>query len=312
MRYLIILFIAVLLTNCKHQPFVSDMTPTSSYIDITAKCQGCPTSPSCPISDDIIVNSNTTFTICSANPATQGTAMLDVDNCLIWTPNAQTDIVKTCIIVCSGSECDTTFFNILPPLPVGQPCSPDTVYFQQDILPILNASCAYQGCHNAASHKEGVVLDNYNNTLKEVKAGNPSSSELYEVITETKASKIMPPPPSIKLSDAQIQLIRKWILQGAQNLKCDDVMCDTINVSYNSFVKPSLAPCVTCHRTGNVGGGINLENYDGVKSATLSGRLVGSIKWAPAFKPMPQGGSKMPDCSIEKIGAWVNQGAKNN
>jgi hypothetical protein len=41
------------------------------------------------------------------------------------------------------------------------PCDPDSVYFQNQILPILVSNCTESGCHNASDHKEGVILTSY-------------------------------------------------------------------------------------------------------------------------------------------------------
>ncbi len=314
----VFVFLLATLFACKHYPTIigDEDKVTSSTIDVKVDSTVLSTLPQCPIVDDIIVSGSTTFQLGPVVPSGQGTANIDNNHCLVWTSNGQTDIIRTYIIACNSAICDTTFYNILPPLPIdpmGIPCSPDTVYFERDILPILTQSCAFQGCHNAASHKEGVILDKYTNILKEVKVGNPSNSDLYKSITQTSASKIMPPPPATKLSPASIALIKKWIEQGAKNLKCDNITsCDTLAVSYNTFVKPSIAACVTCHRSGNVGGGINLENYEGVKASIANNRLIGSITWSNNYKPMPQGGAKLPDCTIKKIKSWVNQGGKNN
>ena len=44
-----------------------------------------------------------------------------------------------------------------PSTPVVVTCSPDTVYFSQTILPLITSNCAMSGCHDAISHKEGVI-----------------------------------------------------------------------------------------------------------------------------------------------------------
>jgi hypothetical protein len=43
-----------------------------------------------------------------------------------------------------------------------------------------------------------------------------------------------------------------------------------------------------------------------------NGKLMGSITWASGFSPMPKNASKMPDCEIQKIQKWIDQGALNN
>lgn len=106
----------------------------------------------------------------------------------------------------------------------GDPCHPDTVYFERDIMPLLNSSCAKSGCHDAASATDGIILDNYANVMAkgDIKPGNPDDSDLYEVITDNDPLDRMPPPPVPPLSAEQIAMVRKWIQQGAQNLTCDD------------------------------------------------------------------------------------------
>jgi hypothetical protein len=198
----------------------------------------------------------------------------------------------------------------------GISCNADTVYFEKDILPLITSSCAYAGCHNVGSHKDGVVLDNYANIIKtgEIKAFNPGDSELFEVITDSDPKDVMPPPPAAKLTAAQIALIQKWILQGAKNNRCDEsgTACNTDNVSYSGFIKPSLASCISCHTSGNAGGGVLLNTYAGFRSAALNGKLFGAVSWSPGYKSMPQGGVKLPDCSLKKIKSWVDAGAPEN
>lgn len=322
-RKIVWFIVLVVFSSCMHEPKVGDGAMTfSTSTNVTTTCVGCPTQPVCPVTDDIIVNASTTFSTCEPNPAGQGTFALDANNCLIWTPSAnQTDIVNTCIIACTNGICDTTFLVIFPPVPVdttstGTPCDPNIVYFERDILPILTTNCAFAGCHNAASAADGVKLDNYQNVINtaKVKPFNPNASELYEVITDSDPKDVMPPPPATKLTQEQISIIAKWINQGAKNEMCDfnSEPCNITNVSYNTFVKPTLAACTTCHKTGNVGGGINLDSYAGMKSAAESGRLYGALSWASGYMAMPQGGSKLSECQLSKIKSWIDAGAPQN
>ena len=192
---------------------------------------------------------------------------------------------------------------------VSDDCDPDTVYFQNDILPIIVSNCAMSGCHDARSHQDGVVLDNYMNivTTGEIKPGDPGDSELFEAITETDPEDIMPPPPSSPLSSNEIALIETWILQGALNNQCNE--CDTTNVSYASHVEAIIGTnCKGCHSGSNPQGGLLLETYDQVKSAVNNKDLVGRINLpAGAVGVMPEAGP-MTDCNISTIEIWVNNG----
>lgn len=201
---------------------------------------------------------------------------------------------------------------------IGEPCNPDIVYFEKDILPILRSNCAKSGCHDAITHEKDIILNSYTNVMASdvVRAFDLNSSDLYEVITETDPDKRMPQPPNERLTTDQITIIAKWILQGAKDLSCDvnAGICDTTNVTYSGFIAPLLAnTCVGCHSGDAPSGGISLNTHAGVESVALNGRLIGAITWASGYKPMPFGAAKkLPECTIDKIKAWVHDGARNN
>jgi mono/diheme cytochrome c family protein len=198
---------------------------------------------------------------------------------------------------------------------MGVPCDPDIVYFQNDILSILTGSCAFSGCHDAATATEGVILDSYDNVINtaDVKAFDLDDSELYEVITETDPDKVM--PPTGKLDNEQINLIAQWILQGAENLKCDEeqVDCITENTTYSGFVKGVFnTTCNGCHSSNSAFGGIILDSYQEVKNVVDAGRLYGAINWEVGYSAMPQNQSKLDSCTIAKVKSWIDEGAQNN
>lgn len=200
---------------------------------------------------------------------------------------------------------------------LGIPCDPDVVYFERDLLPILKSNCAKSGCHDAASHQEDIVLDSYENVIMAgiVKPFDLNGSDLFEVITESDPDKVMPQPPNQRLTADQITLISKWILQGAKELTCDETagQCDTTNVTYSGFVAPLLTTyCVGCHSGGAPSGNILLNSHAGVQTVALNGRLAGAITWANGYQPMPRGSGKLSECNINKIKAWINNGALNN
>jgi len=199
----------------------------------------------------------------------------------------------------------------------GIPCDPNVVYFSKDILPLLQSNCAKSGCHDAITHEEGIILDNYANVMASriLKPYKVNDSEIIEVITENDSDDRMPPAPAQKLNNDQIALISKWIQQGAKELVCDENagQCVTTNISYSGFVAPLLTTyCVGCHSGGTPSGGFSLNTYEGVRSIALSGRLYGAISWSPGFKQMPQGGNKLSQCNIDKVKSWIDNGAANN
>jgi uncharacterized membrane protein len=190
-------------------------------------------------------------------------------------------------------------------------CDPNKIYFQQQVLPVLVSNCAKSGCHDNASHKEGVILTSYNSTMQtaEIRPGNPSNSKLYKEIIEGK----MPPAGNTALTQEQKDLIRNWILQGAENFVCQNICGDTVNISFTLSVRPVISnKCQGCHSGANPQGGIDLSTYNGIKVQASNGKLWGAINWSAGFAAMPKNGTRLSVCEITKIQKWIAQGAPNN
>jgi hypothetical protein len=187
------------------------------------------------------------------------------------------------------------------------------VCFQSQILPLFQSNCAKSGCHDAASHQDNYVFDNYTNIVKkDVRPGNASNSKVYEVLFET-GNKKMPPVPNPDLTTEQKALIGKWINEGAKNTVNCTVICDSTQFKYGANVSVILGTyCVGCHSGAAPAGNVDLSTYNAVKNTALSGRLVGAVSHAPGFFAMPKNASKLSDCQITQIRKWVNAGALNN
>lgn len=93
-------------------------------------------------------------------------------------------------------------------------------------------------------------------------------------------------------------------------------VCDTTTSRFSVEVKDVFVRnCYSCHNAANansLGGGTNLENYNIVRAYSRAGILLNNISFAPGANPMPKGGSKIPDCDINIIRAWINRGSLNN
>lgn len=194
-------------------------------------------------------------------------------------------------------------------------CDPQTVYFVQEVLPIIQGSCAISGCHDAASAEDGVILNNYLNIVNtgEVVPGNAGQSELYEVIVENDPDDIMPPPGNTPLTSAQISTIVNWINQGANNNSCSDLACDTLNVGYASTIAPIMQlRCDGCHGANNPDAGISLTNYAQISDEAINGTLLDAIKDQNGAVAMPYNASPLSDCDIRAIEIWIENGALND
>lgn len=199
----------------------------------------------------------------------------------------------------------------------GTPCNPNIVYFNLDILPLLRSRCAFSGCHDDASAQEGVILTSYQKVMQtaDVVPFNLSESDLYKAITDDDPGDRMPLAPNAPLSQDQINLIGKWILQGAQNLECDANagQCDTQNITFSGTIRPIIQNnCQGCHSGTAPSAGINLSTHSGVAAVAANGTLYGVVERLPGYIPMPYGGNRLPQCTIDKIKAWIDAGAPNN
>ncbi len=192
-------------------------------------------------------------------------------------------------------------------------CDPDTVYFENDIYPILISNCAISGCHDAETHEEGINLSTYAKVMSShiMKPSDPYDSEFYDVVTET-GDDLMPPPPMASLTDEEIALIILWQEQGALDNSCTD--CDTSAVTFSGTILPIMnAYCTGCHDASSPSGGISLTAYlgtgsnDGIVDVASDGRLMGALNGDVGFVAMPPG-SMLPQCLIDQIRIWVDAG----
>lgn len=197
-----------------------------------------------------------------------------------------------------------------------QPCSPDSVYFQTQVFPLLVSNCTQSSCHNAMDRADGVDLSSYLkliSTVEKVSNTNWSKNELMEVLLESDPDKRMPYGRPA-LAQSQIALIQKWVQQGAKNNTCDvnGGACDTTSVvKYSQFVQPLLqAKCTGCHNSSSKQGGIDLSSHDKVRPFATNGSLYNAVSRNSNW--MPKGGPKIDNCSIIKLKKWINSGAPNN
>lgn len=191
----------------------------------------------------------------------------------------------------------------------GWKCSADTVYFQYDVLPILVSKCAVSGCHDAITKEDGYQFTDYATSVKKgVSAGKASSSKVY---TEISSGSMPPKSSGITMTQAQKDMVAKWINQGAKNLSCNPNygVCDTVNVKFSTFISPLVQnKCQGCHTSTAP----LLTNYTQIKASVQSGRFWGSVAHSAGYSAMPKGSGKLADCELSKINAWIKAGALNN
>jgi len=192
---------------------------------------------------------------------------------------------------------------------VTNPCSPDTVYFTNTVLPIILSHCSMPGCHNEATNdNDSIVLTNYSQIMGYVEPGDLNSSELWDdAIAETDPDKIMPPPDANALTANEMELIADWIEQGALYNSCPE--CDSTFAFAEDILPIIQNNCTGCHSGNDPEAGLLLVTYSDVQAAVTSNGLMDRVN--DDINPMPPI-NQLNDCVKNQIQSWIDAGMPNN
>ncbi len=185
--------------------------------------------------------------------------------------------------------------------------------FERDILPIFVSNCAKSGCHDAIKREKGYVLDNYNNIVSRgIVPGNTGASQIWKSLVTTEVDDRMP-RGAAALTAAELNLISRWIAAGAKDSGACSSGCDSNNYTYSGAIAPMMSLyCTGCHNSAAAPGG-SLKDYNSVKTAAVSGRLIGNISHQAGYNAMPPGsGIQLSVCQVTQVKKWVAAGALNN
>ena len=95
----------------------------------------------------------------------------------------------------------------------------------------------------------------------------------------------------------------------------NEIFCDTTVVSYSKDVMPVLKQyCYACHAGSAAINGYNFADFNNIQILALDTfHYIPNVIDTNSHLRMPPKGYPIPDkCSINKMRAWVNSGAKNN
>ena len=159
--------------------------------------------------------------------------------------------------------------------------SPAAVSFHKDVRPILVQHC--QGCHQPAKPLGGLVLTSFADLQKGgesempgIVPGKPDESYLVEQITPVDGTTSMPKerPP---LKSEQIEIIRRWIAEGAAD---DTPMSVRAVVDAKNPPQYSLPPVLTSVDYSPDGSLLAVSGYHEVllhksDGSEIVGRLIG-------------------------------------
>lgn len=101
-----------------------------------------------------------------------------------------------------------------------------SIIYSQHIQPIFARSCLSSGCHNAVDAEEDLVLESWETVFEGSHHGamvipfRPDKSHLvFHINTDSTLGPVAQPlmPPGEPLSRSEVELIMRWILEGARN-----------------------------------------------------------------------------------------------
>lgn len=238
-----------------------------------------------------------------ATPAT-GISINSATGIISWNANLAVGLYSLTVKATNSAGSINTAYtlNITTATSNGQVC------FSSEVLPLFQSYCAQSGCHNSVSRKEGVITDSYANIMKGISANRPTSSKYYTVITNGS----MPPNGSAKLTTAQVDIIKKWINEGAKNTTCASAVCDSTQITYNNGLSQLFATnCNGCHGVAPGAGNVVLSDYASAKAAGINMKtnFLSAINFTAttASKNMPPSG-KMSSCQVAQVTKWINNG----
>ncbi len=190
--------------------------------------------------------------------------------------------------------------------------------FERDVRPIFEAKCF--SCHGGTVML-GLDLRTATSILRGshegpvVVKGSPQESRLYEKLS----TRAMPPPAfNIKLTDAQIDTVRRWIEGGMPSDEGARIEAKTKEETAR-FEKLALpifrSRCFSCHSEGNPMGGLDLRTLQSVLKGSTNGPVISELgsdksilirKVTSASMPPPGAGGPLSESDERALAQWID------
>ena len=225
----------------------------------------------------------------------------------------------------------------------GLPKEGEAIDFSRHVLPILEDRCF--SCHQEPYDKNGrtiqpkaglalntyelVMKGNLDNTV--VTAGDVADSYLHEVLVLDEDDDMFMPPKGGPLTTEQIDIIKRWIEEGAKEKAGGGGGNMDGGISFHDHIFPLLEErCIDCHgepyvkngRTIQPKAGLALNTYELVLKGNLDGAIItrGNHEESTLYavitldpddpEIMPPKGDPLTEEEVEMFKKWINEGAK--
>ena len=226
----------------------------------------------------------------------------------------------------------------------GAPKPGEPIDFTNHVLPILEDRCfschqePYEKNGRTIQPKAGLALNTYELVMKGnldatvVTAGDVEDSYLHEVLTLDEDDDMFMPPKGGPLTPEQIDIIKRWIEEGAKPKAGGSGVADASGgISFHDHIFPILEErCLDCHgepyvkngRTIHPKAGLALDTYEAVLKGNLDGEIIdrgeheeSTLYVVITLDPddselMPPKGDPLTEEEIELIKNWIDEGAK--
>lgn len=193
--------------------------------------------------------------------------------------------------------------------------------FEDDVQPILSAYCLT--CHGKSSPEQGVDLRSARSVLRGgfngpvIEAGAPEESKLYLKVSQGEM-----PPPAFKsrVPDAEVEIIRRWIEEGAHSRQGDDIpeVARRQIAQFQKDIQPIFEErCVSCHGGQEPQSGLDLRTL----ASTLRGGRNGPVvlegfseksvlvrQLVNGVMPPKEMGARLSPKQVELIREWIDGG----
>ena len=198
--------------------------------------------------------------------------------------------------------------------------------FETHIYPLFEANCL--SCHGASQPQRDLDLTTHESTLQGGKSGPAlvPGSPLESLLLEKLNSGAMPLGGD-RLSDDQIDLVRRWIEDGARRVEREAetaaVASAEVVAGHETVTTILNVKCLLCHGRRNQEGGLNLQTRASLLNGGVSGPAVVPGKPDESLLIQRIENSDMPpvkdqarlsvravtSAELERLRAWISAGA---
>ncbi len=190
--------------------------------------------------------------------------------------------------------------------------------FERDVRPIFEANCF--SCHGGTvmlglDLRTATSIQRGSHEGPVVVKGSPQESRLYEKVS----TRAMPPPAfNMKLTDAEIETVRRWIEGGLPSDEGAAIAAKTREETarFEELALPIFrSRCFSCHGTADPMGGLDLRTLQSVLKGSANGPVISELgsdksilmrKVTSASMPPPGAGGPLSESDERTLAEWID------